>query len=121
MLDKLPVYNRTRLLVDQFLLSTKKAPINTKRGLIARTEDALISVMEHIAFADEMLAHPETRAAYLKAAIRIMRKVEIRVRILYDLHFIKKSGFAALMLLEDDIMRQLQGWYNATQKELEKL
>jgi len=101
-------------------MSTKKAPINMKRGYIARTEDAIVSVLEHLAFADQMLAFPESRLSFLKAAIRTMRKVEVRVRILYDLHFIKKSGFSALMMLEDDVMRQLQGWYNSTEKEIEK-
>lgn len=119
--DRLPAYNKTRQLTLQFLESTKKAPINTKRGLIARTENALVSVMEHLAFADEMLTEPKSRLAFIKASIRIMRKVKVRVRILYDLHYIKKSGFSALMLLEDDVMRQLQGWYNSTEKEIEKL
>lgn len=117
MVDNLPVYNKARTLTLQFLESTKKAPINTKRGLIARTENALVSVMEHLAFADEMMAVPTSRAAFIRAAMRIMRKVKIRVRILYDLHFIRKSGFSALMLLEDDVMRQLQAWLNKTLTE----
>ena len=116
--DRLPVYNKTRQLFDQFEMSTRKAPVNIKRGIIARVEESLVSVLEHLAFADRMMADPRARLAYIKAAMRIMQKTEVRVRILYDLHFIKKSGLSAIMLLEDDVMRQLQGWHNKTEKEI---
>ena len=119
-LDRLPVYNRTRMLFLQLEASTKKLPINIKRGYLAKTEEAVISVLEHLAFADEAMADPRRRLAFIAAAQKIMRKVEIRVRIMYDLHYIKKSGLSALMLLEDDVMRQLAGWYLSTEKEIEK-
>ena len=119
-LDRLPVYNRTRMLFLQLEASTKKLPINIKRGYLAKTEEAVISVLEHLAFADEAMADPRRRLAFIAAAQKIMRKVEIRVRIMYDLHYIKKSGLSALMLIEDDVMRQLAGWYLSTEKEIEK-
>ena len=119
--DRLPVYNKTRRLFEQFELSTRKVPINIKRGIIAKTEEALISVLEHLSFADEALADLKRRRAFILASMKVMRKVEIRVRILYDLHLIQKSGYSAISLLEDDVMRQLQGWLNATEKEIEKL
>ena len=119
-LDRLPVYNRTRMLFLQLEASTKKLPINIKRGYLAKTEEAVISVLEHLAFADEAMADPRRRLAFISAAQKIMRKVEIRVRIMYDLHYIKKSGLSALMLIEDDVMRQLAGWYISTEKEIEK-
>ena len=119
-LDRLPVYNRTRMLFLQLEASTKKLPINIKRGYLAKTEEAVISVLEHLAFADEAMADPRRRLAFIAAAQKIMRKVEIRVRIMYDLHYIKKSGLSALMLIEDDVMRQLAGWYISTEKEIEK-
>ena len=119
-LDRLPVYNRTRMLFLQLEASTKKLPINIKRGYLAKTEEAVISVLEHLAFADEAMADPRRRLAFIAAAQKIMRKVEIRVRIMYDLHYIKKSGLSALMLIEDDVMRHLAGWYLSTEKEIEK-
>ena len=76
--------------------------------------------MEHLSFADEELGSAERRMAFIKAAMRIMRKVCIRIRVMYDLHYIKKTGFSALMILEDDVMRQLQGWYNKTELEIER-
>ena len=91
-----------------------------KRGIIAKAEDSIISVMEHLSFADEAIADVTRRRVFIRQAIRIMKKTEIRVRILYDLHLIKKTGFSAIMLLEDDVTRQLQGWLNATEKEIEK-
>ena len=119
-LDKLPVYNKTRMLFLQLEESTRKLPINIKRGYLAKTEESIISVLEHLAFADDAVDDPNRRLAFIKAAQKIMRKVQVRVRIMYDLHYIKKSGLSAIMMLEDDVMRQLAGWRNSTEKEIEK-
>lgn len=117
--DRLPVYNKTRQLFLQFELSTKKAPIDIKRGIISDTKSEIIRILEHLSFADEMVNSVEARMVFIEDAIRTMRSVKVRVRILFDLHYIKKSGFAALIALEEDVFRQLQGWLNKTEQELE--
>lgn len=111
---QLPVYNKTRRLVNQVLSSSHKATKNLKIALVDKIEANLISVLENIAFANKSVDNTEKRIDFIDAAIKIMEKVEVRVRILYDLGGIKKSGLTSIIFLEDDVMRQLIGWKNSS-------
>lgn len=115
---RFPVYGELRLLHRQFAMSTKKAPINIKRGAIAEAELAIIQVMDSVSFASES-ASPVERLTLIRDALRTLRFVEIRVRTLRDLGFIPEKGYAAIMLHEDSTARQLTGWLKKVEKESE--
>jgi hypothetical protein len=117
--DRLPVYNKVRQLYDQFTASTRKSPISVKRGAMARVEDSIIRMMVQLSFADEAESRPGERLVIIRDVIAGMREVMAYVRALYDLRLVKKSGFSALITLEDNIMRQLTGWLNKTTLEIE--
>lgn len=113
---QLPVYGELRLLYSQFALSTKKAPINIKRGALAEAEHAIIQAMESVSFAAESASHAE-RLMLVRDALRTLRFIEVRVRTLRDLGFLPKKGYAAIMLHEDSTARQLTGWLKKLEKE----
>ena len=116
--DKLPVYNKARQLFDQLERSTQKVPTNIKRGSVAMIEEMIIGVMDNIAFANMSEKDKRTRLAFIQSAIETMQKVKIRVRTLHDLHFITKKGFDAIILAEENVVRQLAGWEKKTYSEV---
>ena len=69
--------------------------------------------------AQEMKDHLGKRVEYINEGIDILRKVEMRVRMLWNNGQIKSGGFAAIMEKEDETMRQLVGWRNSTMKQME--
>ena len=115
-INQLPVYNKTRRLFLQFVISTRKTPVDIKQGIINDTKQSLIRILRSISFANEEVSNTECRAGFIKEAIDAMKTVKINVRIIYDLHYIKKSGFSSIIELEEDVSRQLAGWYNTTIK-----
>lgn len=109
-IQSLPVYNKTRQLYIQIQASTQKAPRNIRVNQLSVIENMLIDIMEHIAFANAALENPGERYRFISNAIGILHRVEIRVRILFDLNYIKKQGFNAIIKLESEVARQLNGW-----------
>ena len=114
--ERLPAYNKTRELFQQFELSTKKAPINIKRGIIARIEQQLMDIMLWLAFAEDDMQNLQRRLELINSSQDTLREVRLSVRMLKDLGFIKKPGWSALMLFEDDLAGQLYAWKRDTEK-----
>lgn len=106
----LPVYKKLLDLTRQFDDSTKKVPKSVKHGYVRDMHNQLITIVTMVAFANEFNS---VRAAKLKKAIDFMSEFKIRIRVLLDLHYITKKGFAAIVRLEEDAIRQLTGWYNS--------
>lgn len=117
--NKLPVYNAVRRLYEQFEQSTKKTPINIKRGSVAWVEDLLISMLDDISFANSAESDPRGRIDYINEAMGKLGKVEVRMRTLLDLHIIHQKGYDAIIREESDAMRQLKGWARNTFTNIE--
>ena len=115
---RLPSYNKTRELFEQFEKSTQKRPTNIKRGKCAEIENALMDIMLMISKAELEKEDAATRAGYIGAAMDDLLEVKLNIRILYDLHLIHPEGWSALMLLEDDLAGQLYSWKRETEKRI---
>lgn len=115
--ENLPVYNRTRELYLQIEASTKKLPVNIRKLLLEKIEDSIIGIMEYLAFADKT-SDNKFRIKFIEDSIKTLEQVEIRIRIMRDLHFMSKKGFSSIVRIEDDVMRQLAGWKNYMEKNL---
>ena len=110
-LKKMPqVYHQTRRLLLQLLASTAKGTRILRYGLVADTANLILAVMKDIAFADKYDIRPEDRAAYIRTAQVKMDEVKVSIRVLYDIHAMKKTGFSALTDLESNVDLQLSRW-----------
>lgn len=114
--DRPPVYYAACRLYQQFARSTKKSPINIKRGILAEVERLIQSIIEDTAFANELETDPAARLKWIAAALEKMNRVKISVRMIKDLQYIKPKGFSAIMNAEEKVTRQLQGWRRSTVK-----
>lgn len=119
-INKLPVYNAVRALFKQFEESTKNKPINIKRGSIAWVEELLIETMDEISFANSAESEPKERMERINSARERLRKVQVRVRTLLDLHIIHQKGYDAIIREESKAMRQLNGWARSTLNNIEQ-
>lgn len=113
----LPVYNAARRLLDQFELSTKKRPINIKRGSVAKVEEWLIEILDGIMRANETTENPTDKVRFINESIEKLRTVMIRVRTLQSIHVIHKKGFGAIVREEANVARQLKGWAKKTMSD----
>lgn len=109
----LNVYNTVRLLYGQLERSTQKVPRDVRISNVAEVRRWIEQVMEYIAFANEAFETKENRLRFIRNAINVMHRIEIRVRIYFDLGFIKEKGFDAITNLEASVVRQLCGWEKA--------
>ena len=114
--QRLPSYNKTRELFEQFEKSTQKRPPNIKRGMCAEIENGLMHILFMISKAELLMDKPAERAEKLGEAKDTLLDIKLKIRILFDLHFIKPEGWSALMLLEDDLTAQLYSWKRETEK-----
>lgn len=106
----LPVYKKLLDLVKQFDDSTKKVPQSVKHDYVRAMHNQLVGIITTVAFANEFEAD---RVALLTEASHQLSQFKIRVRILLDLHYITKKGFAAVVRLEENAAKQLCGWRNS--------
>ena len=113
---RLPSYNKTRELFEQFERSTQKRPPNIKRGICADIENGLMHILFMIDKAELLMDKPADRAEKLGEAQDTLLNIKLKIRILFDLHFIPDTGWSALMLLEDDLAAQLYSWKRETEK-----
>ena len=113
---RLPSYNKTRELFEQFEKSTQKRPPNIKRGICADIENGLMDIMFMISQAELLMERPAERAEKLARAQDTLLGIKLKIRILFDLHFLPETGWSALMLLEDDLAGQLYSWKRETEK-----
>ncbi len=116
--ERLPVYNELRRLFEQFEKSTMKVPINIKRGAISQVEQWLIEMLDLVTFANNSSGDKYKRVNIVQDCSILLDKVKIRVRTLHSLGFIPKTGFSAVIELEDSVARQLAGWSRKTLKEI---
>lgn len=114
---KPPVYKAALDLDAQYCRSTKKAPQDVKYTHINRLHDTLIEIITVVAFANDT-QDPKERADFISWAIDEVRKLKIRVRVLYDLHYITKKGFTAITGAEENVARQLSGWLKSTEERI---
>lgn len=110
----LPVYNAARRLFEQIELSTKKCPINIKRGSVAQVEEWAIEILDGVMQAAEAEENSTERVIFINDTLAILRKVAIRVRSLYGVNVIHKKGFGAIMREEASVKKQLKGWARKT-------
>lgn len=106
----LSVYNTCRRLYRQIEMSTQKVAREVRIVSIAEAKRWVEQIMENIAFANDAFETKERRIRFIRQAIAILQRLEIRVRIFFDLGFLREKGFAAIMNLEGSVMRQLEGW-----------
>jgi len=116
--EKLKVYSSAMALDSQFRASTQKVPKMFKLTDCARISDGIESLLYDITMAQEMKDHLDKRVKYLNEAIDVLRRVEMRVRMLWNNGNITGMGFSAIMVKEDETMRQLVGWRNSTLNQL---
>lgn len=109
----LNVYNTARLLYQQLERSTQKVPREDRISSVVEVKRWIEQVMEYIAFANEAFETKENRLQFIRNAINVMHRIEIRVRIYFDLGHIKEKGFDAITNLEASVVRQLRGWEKA--------
>jgi hypothetical protein len=114
---RLPVYDKTRQLYKQLRRSTQKVPVIVSRGPVAETESLLIGMLDSLSFAE--FSSNTARMDYIQEAQKILNRVKIRVRTLYDLGYIHKKGYLALVRYENSAAKQLSLWARKTlgQKE----
>ena len=109
----LNVYNTARLLYQQLERSTQKVPREDRISSVVEVKRWIEQVMEYIAFANEPFESKTNKVKFIRQVLGTMRRIEIRVRIYFDLGHVKKKGFDAIINLEASIVRQLQGWEKA--------
>ena len=111
--SRLPVYNAARELYLQIVRSTQKCPVNLRRGRIAELEEGVLKIMDGIAFANDS-QDVRGRLAFIAEAQAKMRSIEVEMRCIFDLGFLRKRSFAAIIRCEDKVTRQLAGWEKRT-------
>lgn len=105
-----PVYNKTRMLLLQFMASTKKCPREMKYGMIANTTNDLLYMMKMITKANDAFDMPKERIVFIEKAQEILDDVRISARVLFDAGVMKKTGFHAITQLEAEAFVQLKSW-----------
>lgn len=113
----LPVYKKALDLERQFTLSTQKAPRDVKFTRINAMHESILQIIEDVAFASEFTIN---RVEYINRALGELNGFIIRVRILLDLRYISKKGFAAIVRCEENVARQLIGWRKSIETTSEK-
>lgn len=108
---QLPVYNKCRQLAIQIVRSTQKTPKDIRHDYVRDLNIMVMTIMEKIAFANHA---DELRVEFIDEALKILKTVKLRVRILKDLNYIKPKGFSAITAKEENVVKQLQGWKNKT-------
>lgn len=116
--EKLKVYSSAMALDSQFRASTQKVPKMYKLTDCAKISDGIESLLYDITMAQEMKDHLDRRVKCLNEAIDVLRRIEMRVRMLWNNGYITGMGFSAIMVKEDETMRQLIGWRNSTLNQL---
>lgn len=111
--EKLPVYNATRELFLQIHRSTQKCPIDLRRGRIVAIKEKVLKIMAGITYA-YLAVESRVRLHFIDETRQTLRDVEIEVRCIFDLGFLRRKSFAAIMRCEDSIARQLDGWERKT-------
>ena len=109
--SKLKVYNRARILAEQINLSTQKVPRATKYRYIDPIVVMVYGIMEYISFAND---NAEQRVAFIDAALSNLAMLKVRVRIVYDMKYMKRKGYDAVIREEENVTRQLIGWRKQT-------
>lgn len=105
---QLPVYKAGIDLIKQLWNSTQKAPAIARTGLLKDTEEDIIQIIYNIKEA----ASCADKKEILGQTLKIAKQVQVAIRIYFDLGFITKKGFAVVSSKSEDVVRQLNGWFN---------
>ena len=100
--------------------STQKIPRNVRMNQLAEAEKWVITIMENIAFANKVVNNARARYEFIATALNHLHKLEIRMRVFFDLGIIREVGFDAIIRIEADVERQLTGWLNKTYNECQQ-
>lgn len=108
-----PVYRDLRTLILQMQLSSQTAPRFVKYGKILQSQNKVIEIMQLTAFEDRNndAIDINTKISCLIKSIRLLEHVRLCNRVIYDLQGYRKRGFAKILLKEEQIYKQLNGWY----------
>lgn len=109
----LPVYKEAIELERQFSASTQKAKKALKYGKIDMLHREIVDFIVKVAFACD---YECDRITLIDESLEMMRRIKIQMRILLDLGAMTKKGFASVVLIEENLSRQLQGWKNSLSK-----
>lgn len=113
----LSVYKKTLDLDEQFTVSTAKVPRELRYGRLADLRNMILDIMVNIAYAD---MDDMERVFYIEKAEKLLHRLKVEVRILYDLKVIKMSGLDAIIAEEGNLAAQLAGWKNSTIEKFKK-
>lgn len=113
----LPVYKAAIELERQFSASTQKTPRRLKYGKVDTLHRDLVELIVTVAFAAE---YDGDRKGFVKEALDRMKRFKIQVRVLLDLGAMTGKGFAAVVLAEENVSRQLQGWLHSIENKEKK-
>lgn len=102
-----PVYNKMRVLVKQFNQSTVKVPTQFKYTNVTPLHNKMMEIMRNIMKAANNTV-PDI--GLINDALNVLDDVKLNVRMLYDLHYIKKKGFMAISREESKVEYQLTRW-----------
>ena len=111
--EKLPVYNATRELFLQINRSTQKCPIDLRRGRINAIKEKVLAIMASIAYAN-LAVESRVRLRYIDEASQSLRELKVEIRCLFDLGYLRRKGFSAIIRHEENVARQLDGWQRST-------
>lgn len=113
----LPVYKAAIELERQFSASTQKTKRILKYGKVDTLHREIVDFIVKVAFASEF---ESDRIALITETLDTMKRIKIQMRILLDLGAMNNGGFAAVVLAEENVARQLQGWKNSIEKKQNK-
>lgn len=108
--SSLHVYKAALDLEKQLCNSTQKTKRVLKYGKVDSIHNDILELIVLIAYSNEFI---EERLQYLEEAIDLMKRIMIQFRILLDVNGVSKSGYAALISLAENVVRQLIGWLNS--------
>lgn len=112
--SRLGVYAAMMDLIVQFDKSTQKVPRHIRITECAKINYLMADVLHCISDAQDDISR---RAEILAKGMSSLRKVELMVRMLYDRKMLKLTGYSAIILREDNTMRQMVGWRNSALKK----
>lgn len=112
--QNLMAYKAVSGLDAQFERSTQKFPAAIKMTECYKVHEFIHEALYLITAAQEAAENPLKRVEHLHSAVNKIKMVELMVREFLNRKLLKATGFSAISLLEDDAIRQLEGWMYST-------
>lgn len=118
--QNLSVYKAVSGLGTQFERSTQKFPAAIKTTECYAVQSEITMILCLITAAQDNADNLPERARLIKEAISRLKRIEIMNRQFLARKLLKSKGFSAISLLEDDAIRQFDGWLHYTITAIEK-